>query len=202
MSDIKVTTIVNDILQSCTYILEKGDFPGVYLIDCGESEPILNYLKQNGKIVEGIILTHCHYDHVYGIVDILEEFPNAKVIAGKNTLAGLGDMNLNMSYLYTDDDYIVSLSPGNIIVANRNIIIDVLGETLECLSTPGHDVDCMTYILGDKIFTGDSYSPLSPVFTKWQNSNEEQASFNEQMIRKIIIDRHLIVFPGHKLDEQ
>jgi glyoxylase-like metal-dependent hydrolase (beta-lactamase superfamily II) len=202
MSDIKVTTIVNDILQSCTYILEKGDFPGVYLIDCGESEPILGHVSQNGKIVEGIILTHAHYDHIYGINDILDKFPNAKVIAGEKTLAGLGDVNLNMSYLYTDDDYIVSLSPDNIIVADRDLGLNILGETLECLPTPGHDVDCMTYILGDKIFTGDSYNPLSPVFTKWKNSNEEQAHFNEQMIRQIINDRKLTVFPGHKLDEQ
>lgn len=150
MSDIKVTTIVNDILQSCTYILEKGDFPGVYLIDCGESEPILGHVSQNGKIVEGIILTHAHYDHIYGINDILDKFPNAKVIAGEKTLAGLGDVNLNMSYLYTDDDYIVSLSPDNIIVADRDLGLNILGETLECLPTPGHDVDCMTYILGDK----------------------------------------------------
>lgn len=202
MSKIKVTTIINAILRSCTYILEKEGFNEVYIVDCGDSEPILDYLKKNGKSLEGIILTHAHYDHIYGMNDILAEFPDAKVISGEKTLLGLEDVDLNMSYLYTDDDYIVTLLPENTLLAYSQAKIVVLGEALECYPTPGHDVDCMTYIWGDKIFTGDSYNPSSPVFTKWQNSNEEHAHFNEQMIRHMIIDRSLTVYSGHKLDEQ
>ena len=60
---IDVHTIINSILNSCTYIL-FNDSEDVYLIDCGETEPILNYLRNNKKVIKGIFLSHCHYDHI------------------------------------------------------------------------------------------------------------------------------------------
>jgi hydroxyacylglutathione hydrolase len=45
------------------------------IVDPGQSEPILEYLKQSKVLLEAIIVTHHHWDHTDGIKGILEKFP-------------------------------------------------------------------------------------------------------------------------------
>ena len=200
MCEIKVYSIVNDILQSCTYILTKQDERGAYLIDCGDIEPIISFIEANNLLLEGVLLTHCHYDHIYGLKDLLLKYHNIKVYASEKTFLGLTDDDLSMSYLYTDEDYTVQLSSDQKIVIGEKYNPIILGEQIKCLSTPGHDVDCMTYIIGNAIFTGDSYNPKSPVFTKWRNSDADEAIRSELLLKDMIINEHLVVYPGHRID--
>ena len=202
MFKMKVTTIVNEILRSCTYILSKDGDAGVYLVDCGDSAPIISYLEKNGKYVKGIFLTHAHFDHIYGLNGIIEKNPEVVVYASEKTFLGLANSDLNMSYLYTDDDYEVRVDSVHSVVVKDKTQTTIFRETVKCLSTPGHDVDCMSYLIGDSLFTGDSYNPNSPVFTKWRNSNAELAIKNETLLRQTIKEKCLKVYPGHLIDSK
>ncbi len=196
----EVITIVNDILQSCTYILTKKGDDGVYLVDCGNPAPIISYLEQNNKYVKGVFLTHAHYDHIYGLNDIIEKYPDLVVYANEKTFWGIKDVDLNMSYLYTDDDFEVNVSKDHSYVVSNYTIIRILGKDVECLFTPGHDVDCMSYAIGDLLFTGDSFNPNSPVFTKWRNSDVDLALKNEAMLALLSNNKGLKVYPGHNIE--
>ena len=200
MCNIQVYTIVNDILQSCTYILTKQDERGAYLVDCGDIEPIISFIEENNLHLEGVLLTHCHYDHIYGLKDLLLKYPDIKVYAGENTFLGLENDDLSMSYLYSDEEYIVDINKEQRVIAKENTIFNVLSEVVECIPTPGHDVDCMSYVIGRAIFTGDSYNPKSPVFTKWRNSDADEAIRSERLLKDLINNKHLIVYPGHRID--
>ena len=61
-------------------------------------------------------------------------------------------------------------------------------------------MDCLSFLLGNAIFTGDSYNPNSPVFTKWHNSDFEEAISNECLLKDLIKSKQLIVYPGHRID--
>ena len=200
MSNIQVTAIVNEILQSCTYILSKNEESKVYLVDCGDTVPIFSFLSKNNKTLDGVILTHAHYDHVYGLNDLLKLNPNLKVFAGIKTFEGIMNEDDNMSYLYTDEDFLLDLNEEQKICVDDSVLLTIWNERLEIIPTPGHAPDCITYIVGRNIFTGDSYNPNSPVFTKWRNSNIEEALENEMKINAIIKSRGLTVFPGHLID--
>ena len=200
MCNIQVYTIVNDILQSCTYILTKQDERGAYLVDCGDIEPIISFIEENNLHLEGLLLTHCHYDHIYGLKDLLLKYPNIKVYASEKTFRGLTDDDLSMSYLYTDEEFSIHLSAEEMIVIEDKNSLIMWGNQINCFPTPGHDVDCMTYVIGDAIFTGDSYNPNSPVFTKWRNSNVDMAIKNEKLLKEMIDVKHLVVYPGHRID--
>ena len=197
MCDFQVTRIVNDILQSCTYVIDFKDKQGVYLVDCGDSRPIFDYLKRSKKIVKGVILTHCHYDHIYGLNDIITAFPDISVIASDKTFVGLENDDLNMAYLYTDEDYSVILNPKSKITITTEATISINDNKLYCILTPGHDVDCTTYVLNNCIFTGDSYNPSAEVFLKWHHSNVEQSVKSVEKIHSLIKNRNLNVYPGH-----
>lgn len=200
MFDLHVTTIENTILQSCTYILTRHNYSCAYLVDCGDVVPILNFMEKNNNDIEGVLLTHCHYDHIYGLNDLLLRYPDLKVIASEKTFLGLEDDDLSMSYLYTDEDYMIHLTSEQKITIGENTHFKVFNEDLECISTPGHDVDCMSYIIGNAIFTGDSYNPNKPVFTKWQNSDEVLALRNEALLKNLVKERRLKVYPGHLIE--
>ena len=68
---------------------------------------------------------------------------------------------------------------------------------VEVISTPGHSEDCLSYIIEDIIFTGDSYIPFAKVFTKWPTSNKTLAKVNEAKLKEIAETRNLKVLPGH-----
>lgn len=60
-----VKSIVNTILESKTYILEvdRLDF---WIVDPGDVEKIMEIVDKD-RVLKGILLTHIHYDHIYGL---------------------------------------------------------------------------------------------------------------------------------------
>ena len=182
-----IKRIENELLQSATYLFDG------YLVDCGDSEKIIEGLE--GKELKGIFLTHCHQDHIYGIEKVLNRYPQAKVYCSQKTFEGLHDDTLNLSYIipehsfsFAKDENVVSLEEG---------IHTIDGMTIVVISTPGHSVDCLSFIIEDNIFTGDSYIPFAKVFTKWPTSNKAMALENEAKLKELITARGLNVFPGH-----
>lgn len=190
----EIQTIHNEILQSCTYILYDNDTADCYLIDCGDIEPIESFLKSNGKRLKGIFLTHSHYDHIYGLNDIIKSYPELLVYASAETIEGLTDPDINLSYMYDDGDYVVESAKT---VYTNSEEINILGLKVEVVSTPGHDTDCTSYIIDGSIFTGDAYNPDFEVFTKWRRSNPEDAGKSIDKILKLVEAKNLTIYPGH-----
>lgn len=183
----EITTIQNELLQSATYLFDG------YLVDCGDSEKIIKAL--DGKELRGIFLTHCHQDHIYGIEKVLKQYSHAKVYCSQKTFEGLHDDTLNLSYIipehsfrFTQDENVVILKEG---------IHSIDGMKVEVVSTSGHSEDCLSYIIEDCIFTGDSYIPFAKVFTKWPTSNKALALENETRLKEIAEARKLKVYSGH-----
>lgn len=193
-----VEIINNEVLQSKTYILWDENHKDTYIVDCGDIGPILQFLRQHDKNLAGVLLTHGHYDHIYGLKDLISIYPNMKLMGTIHALEALGDSDKNMSYMYDiEEEYEISTNLVNKLVLSNDSNISLLGECLECIYTPGHDIDCMTYIIENKIFTGDSYNPDFDVFAKWKRSSFLEARNNETFLRELVDKRRLIVFPGH-----
>ena len=190
----KIETIHNVILQSYSYVLYEDGVKDCYLIDCGEVEPIKRFLHANGKDLKGILLTHSHYDHIYGINEILNLYPDVIIYASAGTIEGLSNVGINLSYMYDDGDYIVNR--GNTIDV-YSTTISLFNNTLNPISTPGHDSDCTTYIIGCNIFTGDAYNPNFDVFTKWRRSNPIEAQKSIDSILQLVKLHNLTIYPGH-----
>lgn len=187
MTEVKIH---NPFLHSITYII------GNYLIDCGDPKKILDIVTQNKITLKGIFLTHCHIDHIYGLPSILREYPSVSIYCSFATLRGLKDDELNLQYItpeyafkFSNDDNVRILDQG---------LYNIDGEiTVEVVTTKGHSSDCQSYIIDNKIFTGDAFIPGEKVFTKWPDSNETDAQNSIYKIEALIRNRNLIVKPGH-----
>ena len=191
---IHVHTILNSILNSCTYIL-YNESKDVYLIDCGDIEQIKEFIQAKGKTIKGIFLTQCHYDHIYGINDVISIFPDVAIYGSKDTITGLKDIRINLSKYH-----------GLPLVVNEKAILkeisevsqlNILDERIKVLETPGHDTGCLSYYIGYMLFTGDSYIPGLPVFTKWKRSDKIEAAKIGNRLKEFIYYKKLRLYPGH-----
>ena len=190
----KIYTIHNMILQSCSYLLYEDEKDDCYLIDCGDTVPIFQFLEEQSKTLKAVFLTHSHYDHIYGLNTVLEIYPDAAIVGSALTIEGIQNADINLSYMYDCGDYVVQNARTIDIKEYKQ---NIFGNKIIAFSTPGHDVDCLTYIIGDNIFTGDAYNPDFEVFTRWRRSSEKDASISIQKILNMVEEKHLKIFAGH-----
>ncbi len=188
----KIEEIHNNLLQSVSYLVTVEN--KLIVVDCGDYEKMIKAIGLNREPVI-ILLTHCHQDHVYGLTKLLDKYPNASVYCSLLTSEGLMDEEQNLSYIIPEYPFVFTHEK-QVVIINEGIqyVHDI---QIEVLSTPGHSDDCMSYIIGDYIFTGDSYIPFAKVFTKWPRSNKGLAVENEKKIISLINKRHLNVCCGH-----
>lgn len=191
-SHIKIEAINNTLLQSVSYLLVVEN--KLIVVDCGDYEKMIKAIGINREPAI-ILLTHCHQDHIYGLTKLLDKYPNASVYCSLLTWYGLRDEEQNLSYIipeysfaFTQDKQVAIIDDG---------IQSLEGISIEVLSTPGHSDDCLSYIIGNNIFTGDSYIPFAKVFAKWPRSNKALAIENEKKIIDLINERQLNVYCGH-----
>ena len=79
---LNITHIVNSVFTSRTYVLWNDEHKEYWLVDCGDVPPLLNLLYSlggNSFLIKGVLLTHVHYDHIYGLPRLTELFPDLRV---------------------------------------------------------------------------------------------------------------------------
>lgn len=64
--------IVNLVFNSCTYVIHGEESRQAIIVDCGDVEPITDYLTEHGLVLSHILLTHSHFDHIYGLNVIIQ----------------------------------------------------------------------------------------------------------------------------------
>ena len=92
---IYVKQFVNSMFSSNTYAIFKIDSNKVWIIDPGDSIPLMSWIMTNKYLVKGILLTHYHIDHIYGVNDLKLNYPGISIYASPLSLEGLYSPKLN-----------------------------------------------------------------------------------------------------------
>lgn len=194
---LSIDFITNRVFNSRTYILSKKGCEKVWLVDCGDTDRVLEMIGE--KSVEGILLTHAHSDHIYGLEALMKRFPEVKIYTNAEGVEALRDPRLNVSHYHSEYPDISIEAPNHVCILKDGDELNVLGETVKFFETPGHAPSCITYIMEDKAFTGDAYIPGVKVFTGFPHSNRKQAA--ESVERILLLTPHYIILPGHTVPE-
>lgn len=190
-----VDYITNKVFNSRTYILTPEATDGVWLVDCGDVDVV--YERIGEKPIEGVLLTHTHSDHVYGLEALIERFQNVKIFTNAYGVEALKSPKLNISRYHSEYPDIVFDKPENICVVGEGDTIDMFGETVTVYETLGHDPSCLCYRIENRLFTGDAYIPGVKVFTGFPYSNRQQAK--ESAERILQLSENCLVMPGHTI---
>lgn len=193
---LRVSHIVNSVFTSRTYILSKEGETACWIVDCGDVEPLLERLAALGSIpVKGVLLTHAHFDHIYGLPRLAELFPDVRVYTNEAGLKALQDPRLNMSKYH--DDPIV-FGPDRVAVCGEGGRIELFdGVAADVFATPGHHPSCLTFDVGGYLFTGDAYIPGIAVVTTLPGADKALAAASRERILALAAGR--AVCPGHEV---
>ena len=151
--------------------------------------------------VSSVFLTHCHFDHIYGLNRIVELNPEMTIYTNLVGAEMLVNDKLNLSR-YQESPFIFKY-PGNIVIVKDGDIVKIKDEkensiNVEIYETPGHNPSCLTFIIEDNIFTGDAYIPGLKTVTNLPNSNKMDAL---KSINKIqMLTKGKTIRPGHFVD--
>lgn len=141
----KVKWAENELKQN-TYIVEFEDC--CVVIDAGISVEQVKELTQ--KPIKAVLITHGHFDHITEIESYAEQ--NIPVYAHKNIMNMLNNPYENASNLFGEN---VKFNINNINFV-ENETININGNQIKCIHTPGHSADGMSYLINKNLFSGDT----------------------------------------------
>lgn len=157
MSDIKIGRITLGMCQTNTYFVYRNDTKeGIIFDPADRGDYLYEKFTDNGITVGAIVLTHGHFDHIWG-VEKLVELSGATVYAGEDEAELLGSASMNCSKGCGRPCEIV---PDKLLGDNEEI--SLCGITIKAIKTPGHTMGGMCYyipeagflIAGDTLFSG------------------------------------------------
>ena len=97
----KVTCMPSGALGVNTYLAVDESTGKGFIVDPGGYNPKLTEkVREDGVDIKYIILTHGHSDHICGVNDHLDDFPQAKVVADEAEKPMLEDARLNQSTMF------------------------------------------------------------------------------------------------------
>lgn len=121
------------------WLLHDAGTREAFVVDPGDAAPVMAVLSQRQLNLQGILITHHHFDHVGGVAALRAEYdpvvfgPHNPAIEGIDHRLGAGDR------------------------------IEVLGHAFEVMTVPGHTLDHIAYFhageqpllfCGDTLFAG------------------------------------------------
>lgn len=179
-------------------MLAWKDGPACVVIDPGfysteEEQEFFSFIGENGLKPEAVLLTHAHFDHIFGVAKVQEKFGIPVYMDPKEELsftynedmtALLGLSAPDTGFRYTD--------------AREGMTIDAAGFSFEVLSTPGHAPGAVCFLDREEklMFTGDTLFAGTIGRTDLLNSDYDQEILSI-MNKLIILDPEIQFYPGH-----
>ncbi len=179
----------------CYFYIDEETKHG-FLIDPGaEADKILSIIKDNGWVIEKILITHGHFDHTEAVEVISKEL-NIPYYIHKEGQKYLENSHYNLSKYCKKNIVLKDAS-----LLNHHDIINLDANPnmkLEVIHTPGHTEDSVTYFskrdsfafVGDTIFLGSIGN------TQYPGGNMQQ--LQDSIINKIfMLPNETVLYSGH-----
>ena len=190
---LKIDYIVNSFFDSMTWLLSETESSQVWLVDCGDVDSIVERL--GNRTIAGVLLTHAHFDHIYGLPELMNRFPECRIYTNNIGRETLANAKLNMS-LYHETPLTVE-GPQIRICGEGDEISLYQGLTAKVYETPGHHPSCLTFMVGDYLFTGDAYIPGTKVVTNLPKGDKKLAQESLERIIKMAEGKSIL--SGHQV---
>ena len=157
-----------------TYVISSGEGREALIID-----PVIEHTKEYLKILEKLKLklvkvidTHIHADHITALNE-LNKRTSCTRIMGENSKSEVIDIKIK---------------------DNENINIENI--ELKAMYTPGHTDCSYSYLMNDRVFTGDTLLINGTGRTDFQNGSSYDAY--ESLFNKLLkLPENTLVYPAH-----
>ncbi len=157
-----------------TYILSSGKGREALIIDpvLEHTDQYINFLNKLELKLVKVIDTHIHADHITGLNE-LSKRTNCTKIMGDNSKSEVVDLRVK---------------------EDENVKIDNIN--LKVMYTPGHTDCSYSYLMNDRVFTGDTLLINGTGRTDFQNGNARQ-QYDSIFNKLLKLPENTMVYPAH-----
>ena len=190
--------VCNPVQENCYVVSDETKEAAV--IDCGalfdhERKAIVNYLNDNGLTLRHVLCTHGHFDHIFGVGTLFEEFGVKPRLHAADRKLYEGMKEQVMDFFGTSYDKPMpplgnDLSDGEVITLGSH--------QLKVMHTPGHSPGCVVFYCESEktLFSGDTLFRMSVGRTDLEGGSWQQLILSlQQVLAKLPAD--VKVFTGH-----
>ena len=164
--------------ESCTYtyLIADSDSKEAAIVDAVDimmdrDKALLEELELDLKF---IIETHIHADHITSACPLKKYYPNARIVIGMEN---------------------VDAEACSDIMINEGHILKIGKYEISTIETPGHTIGCMSYLVENKLLTGDALFIRSTGRCDFQGGSAESLYNSIQKLFKLPDTTE--VYPAH-----
>ncbi|MBO5184712.1 MAG: MBL fold metallo-hydrolase [Clostridia bacterium] len=177
------------------YLVTDTQTDECFIVDPGTYDASLKKLLQDVK--EGklryILLTHGHFDHIMGVFDVQKNYGGKIVIHEKDADCFTNEEKSLLDTFGFDGEL---PEQADVIVRDGDKLPFADGA-IEVMHTPGHTEGSVCYLIGDKIFSGDTLFYGSVGRTDFKSGSFEEIIKSVKRLASLEGDRK--VYPGHNM---
>ena len=193
MGNLKIGRIVMGMCQTnCYFVYPEGKSEVILFDPADRGDYIYHSLKDKGFTVAAILLTHGHFDHIWGLEE-LKELSGAKVYAYEEEKEVCENASVNVSKgagrpcEITADEYV-----------KDGATISVAGMSCQLIATPGHTKGSCCYYFEEEgiLISGDT------LFQESVGRTDLPTGSMSALVRSVkeklmVLPADVKVYPGH-----
>jgi glyoxylase-like metal-dependent hydrolase (beta-lactamase superfamily II) len=173
-----------------TYLLISGGH--AFVVDPSTSvDALRSALDKENATLEGILLTHGHFDHTVA-VDTLREALNIPLYVHKEDAEMLTNGKINGYYTFMGKECVHKAADKLFCDGD---VLTLGNETIKVVGTPGHSKGSVCFLCDGFMVTGDTLFSNSIGRCDLWGGNEQQ--IKDSLIKLRSFDNGLTIYPGH-----
>ncbi len=185
-----ITQLTLGYLRTNCYIVYGKDNKAAVIDPADCADVIESKLEELGLTIDKILLTHAHFDHIMAVEDLRKS--GAELYIHKEDLKMLNDPNLNHMLRATGKE-IEFKNVEHILIDGD--VIDIGGEELKVLHTPGHTQGSVCYISDEWIVSGDTLFRETVGRTDLYGGSIDSMLSSLKKLQEL--EKDYAVYPGH-----
>ena len=190
---IKIGRMVLGVCQTnCYFVYREGSSKVIFIDPADYGEQIFQAMKNNGFEVAAILLTHGHFDHIWGC-SRLRQLTSAPVYAYEGEEDVLLSSDLNVS---AGAGRACTVKANTLLKDGQELIIE--GMTFKVIATPGHTKGSCCYYFeeADMLISGDT------LFEESVGRTDLPTGSMSTLVRSVkdklfVLPDDTVVYPGH-----
>lgn len=191
-----IQRFINTPISSNCYLIVDKTSKICVIIDPGSHDynnELEAFIQQNNLSISNVILTHEHFDHFAGLLNLLKH-RSFEILCSENTALALKDPKKNLS-AFNDQMKPITINQTPTVL-DDNEKLTLLGKTFHFLLTPGHSPGSICFICNNSFFSGDTILNQQKIRLNLPGSNKEEYKLSIEKIKKHL-KSGMTIYPGH-----
>lgn len=194
---LSIHTIVNKPVPSnCFVLFDKSVGPGCIVVDPGSKsdDELFAFLDEEGLVPQYIVLTHEHFDHCWGVNELVVKY-RVPIVCSALCAECIKNDKRNCSVFYDNYERFV-INTETVSLESCNYVLPFAGSELCFFNILGHTDASVCFTFGKLLFTGDTLIKDLRTVTKLPTGSVAKLHESIDFLRDLQGNGYM-VYPGH-----